>query len=52
MTATNACGEDTAPTRTVTVGLADYYIYLPLVLRNYEGGLLCCLASDILVLYW
>ena len=36
MTATNACGEDTAPTRTVTVGLADYYIYLPLVLRNYE----------------
>jgi PKD repeat protein len=34
MTATNACGEDTAPARTVRVGMADYYVYLPLVLRN------------------
>lgn len=36
MTATNACGEDTAPARTIKVGMADYYIYLPLVLRHYE----------------
>ena len=36
MTATNACGEDTAPARMVAVDMADYYVYLPLVLRNYK----------------
>ena len=36
MTATNACGEDTAPTKMITVSMTGYYIYLPLVLRNYE----------------